>query len=334
MAAAPETAALPPAVCVLGLGLIGGSLARAAAPLLPVSGWSPSSHTQQQAKNAGLQVHQEIEGALAWAERSNALVVLAAPLTAFDGLLRKITRHAPDVLLTDVGSVKGPVLQQVSTIASRARFVGGHPMAGTAESGFGASDVGLFTGARWATCLEPSTSLDDWDAVAGLAVALGALVIPTTATEHDAAVARISHLPHLLALALAQVAENGGPLAMELAAGSFADGTRVAGTRPELILAMCEANREALVDALDDSLGLLGVARGSLASTGALGKAVEGGHRAWQTVQRQRTGSSDRFTLVDPTAQQLVAIGGAGGHLTSLLRAGARRTVAGYRPPA
>ena len=109
---------------------------------------------------------------------------------------------------------------------------------------------------------------------------VGSRVVPAEALAHDQAVARISHLPHLMALALAQVGEHGGALALSLAASSFADATRVAGTRPELIRAMCETNRDALIDAMDDALGIMGVARGSLASTGSLFKIAEAGHLA------------------------------------------------------
>ena len=212
--------------------------------------------------------------------RDDALVVLASPVTTFRSLLREVAQHAPQVRLTDVASVKAAVAEEVSQIAPRARYVGSHPMAGTAASGWAAGDATLFDGAAWVTCLTEDTDLADWSAVAALALAVGSRVVPAEAEAHDAAVARISHLPHVMALALAQVGAQGGALALSLAASSFADGTRVAGTRPELIRAMCETNREALVDALDDALGLMGVARGSLASTGSLLKLAEGGHLA------------------------------------------------------
>jgi prephenate dehydrogenase len=102
-------------------------------------------------------------------------------------------------------------------------------------------------------------------------------------------VARISHLPHLFAAVLAAVGAEGGPLALSLAAGSFADGTRVAGTRPELVLAMCEGNRDALLAAVDDALGRLGAMRGALASTGGLAATVRAGHDGrtrWEAARR------------------------------------------------
>ena len=331
----PSTAAagrpLPAGVCVLGLGLIGGSLLRAADRHLPVSGWSPADATRQQAAAAGYHVHNRLEAALEWADKADSLVVLAAPVTAFDGLLRKITRYSPHVLLTDVGGVKSPVAQQVSAIAPLTKYVGGHPMTGSAKSGFGAGSADLFSGTAWVTCLNSSSLLDAWDAVAGLAIAVGSRVVPCTAADHDRAVARVSQLPHLLALALAQVGAFGGPLALSLAAGSFADGTRVAATRPELIRAMCETNREALVDAFDDALGILGVARGSLASTGSLQKATDGGHQARLTYER-RHDSLSAVELLDPTIDQLVALGTAGGQVVDIRRDGSTRTVVGSAP--
>ena len=153
-------------------------------------------------------------------------------------------------------------------------------MAGTANSGWPAGSPNLFDGAAWVTCLTEESNADDWATVASVALTVGSRVVPAEPQAHDAAVARISHLPHILALALAQVGEQGGALALSLAASSFADATRVAGTRPALIRAMCETNRDALVDALDDALGIIGVARGSLASTGSLAKITQAGHLA------------------------------------------------------
>src|SRR5664279_2683103 len=254
--------ALPSALCVLGLGLIGGSLVRAAGPHLPVFGWSRSEDTRRAAAGDGCDVSDTVEAALTRATETDALVVLASPVTAFPGLLRAIDETAPTVRLTDVAGVKASVEDAVAALAPRTRFIGSHPMAGTTASGWHAGSADLFAGAAWVTCLTDDSAVDDWVLVAALALTVGSRVIPADPSAHDAAVARISHLPHLLALALAQVGQAGGSLALALAASSFADGTRVAGTRPELVRAMCETNREELIGALDDALGLLGVARG------------------------------------------------------------------------
>ncbi|MCX6467224.1 MAG: prephenate dehydrogenase/arogenate dehydrogenase family protein, partial [Pseudonocardiales bacterium] len=139
-----------------------------------------------------------------------------------------------------------------------------HPMAGTSESGWAAGSATLFVDAAWVVAADDGLDLDVWRDVAELAWACGARVVPAAADEHDLAVARISHLPHLLAAVLAAVGAAGDDdLTLSLAAGSFADGTRVAGTRPELVLAMCEGNRDALLSAVDDALGRLGAMRGA-----------------------------------------------------------------------
>lgn len=323
---------LPPALCVVGLGLIGGSLARAAQPLVPVFGWSPSEGTRAAARADDVDVIDSLEAALTRAADQDALVVLASPVTTFRGLLRSINDIAPTVRLTDVASVKGAVQDEVSDLAPRTRYVGSHPMAGTAASGWAAGTADLFAGAAWVTCLTEDTDVDDWATLASLALALGSRVVPADAQAHDQAVARISHLPHLMALALAQVAENGGALALSLAASSFADATRVAGTRPELIRAMCETNRDALIDAMDDALGIMGVARGSLASTGSLFKIAEAGHLARARFDAR----SDQLAEVKldgaDMVDQLLAVGAAGGHVSGIDRSGGELVISAWYP--
>jgi prephenate dehydrogenase len=312
--------ALPSALCVLGLGLVGGSLVRAAGPHLPVFGWSRSEDTRNAAARDGCDVSDTVESALTRAAEADALVVLASPVTAFPSLLRTIDETAPTVRLTDVAGVKAPVEDEVAALAPRTRFIGSHPMAGTAASGWQAGSADLFHGAAWVTCLTDDSAVEDWAPLAALALAVGSRVVPADPSAHDAAVARISHLPHLLALALAQVGQAGGSLALALAASSFADGTRVAGTRPELVRAMCETNREELVGALDDALGLLGVARGSLASTGSLAKIAEGGHLARQAFDHRGEDLRPTTLRGDDLIEQLLAVGAAGGHVSGLGR--------------
>jgi prephenate dehydrogenase len=159
-----------------------------------------------------------------------------------------------------------------------------------------------------------------WAQVAQLALDCGAHVVPAGAADHDAAVARVSHLPHVLAAVLASVGADGGPLAMALAAGSFTDGTRVAASAPELVRAMCEGNRDALLEAVDDALGRLGAARGSLASTGALSATLQAGHRARQIFEaRHRTGDTMNVDLATPDAlRQLREIGRSGGRVVAV----------------
>ena len=205
-------------------------------------------------------------------------------------------------------------------------------MTGTQFSGWDAGRADMFTDRAWVTCPTDDTGPDDWAAVAGLALAVGSRVVPCGAAAHDAAVARISHLPHLLALVLAQAGAAGGDLALSLAAGSFADGTRVAATRPELVRVMCESNRWPLLEAVDDALGILGVARGSLASTGALAKLTEAGHQARMNFEN-RGHTLHPVTLSGPDLiDELLTIGPGGGHVTGITGAGEDLRVDAWYP--
>ncbi|HEX9998851.1 MAG TPA: prephenate dehydrogenase/arogenate dehydrogenase family protein [Actinoplanes sp.] len=223
-------------VAVIGLGLIGGSLLRAlAAAGHRVTGFDADPDSRAAAAAAGCTVAGSVPEAVVGAE----LVALAVPLPVLPLVLDQLAGY--DGLVTDVTSVKGPV-RDLAAKHGLHRFVGGHPMAGKETSGFAASDARLFDGCAWVLCLEPDgTKLGDWLTLAVLCTGLGARVVPMTAAEHDRAVAEVSHVPHLVAAALArQLAGN--PPAATLAAGSFRDGTRVAATRAELIVAMCGGN--------------------------------------------------------------------------------------------
>jgi prephenate dehydrogenase len=279
------------AVCVVGAGLIGGSLMRAAAKAgREVWGAAASGATAAAGRTDGFDVTIDTDVALRRAAQADALVVLAVPLPAVAGVLDRVDAVAPTVRLTDAVSVKVAVADAVAAHAPRARYVGGHPMAGTAESGWAAGVAELFVDAAWVVATDDGLDTDVWADVAELAWACGSRVVPAAVDEHDLAVARISHLPHLMAAVLAATGA-GTPdddLSLALAASSFADGTRVAGTRPELVLAMCEGNRSALLAAVDDALGRLGVMRGALASTGGLAATVNAGYAARQRWRATR----------------------------------------------
>lgn len=263
-------------ICVIGLGLIGGSLLRAAAAAgLTVWGYNRSTLTI----TTGFDVTTDLRAALRRAAETDALVVLAVPMPAIDATLAVVAEHAPGCALTDVVSVKAPMAAAAARHGLALRFVGGHPMAGTARSGWAAADVDLFRGAAWVVATDDQADAEVWMRVARLALACGAFVVPAGSAEHDRAVARISHLPHLLAETLALAGAAGGELALGLAAGSFRDGTRVAGTAPTLVRAMCEANAPALLDALDEAQAVLSMARAALAN-GSTADLVDAGHAA------------------------------------------------------
>ncbi len=305
---------------MLGLGLIGGSIMRATkAAGRDVFGYNRSVEGAHAASADGFDASTDLTQTLTRAADAGALIVLAVPMPALAGMLAHISALAPDCPLTDVTSVKSAVLEEVAAAGLQERFVGGHPMTGTADSGWAAGYAGLFTRAPWVVSVDGHVDPRIWSMVMQLALDCGALVVPAKSDEHDAAAAAISHLPHLLAEALAVTAGE-VPLAFALAAGSFRDGTRVAGTAPDLVRAMCEGNSAQLLPAVDQVLELLGRARESLASHNSLADLIDAGHAA-----RTRYDSfprSDIFTVVigaENWREELAAAGRAGGVIRSAL---------------
>ncbi len=268
-------------VCILGLGLIGGSLLRTLADAgSPAYGYNRSAATVAAAVAAGYEADSDLTAVLTRAADDDAVIVLATPVPALAAMVCAVAEHAPRCLVTDVVSVKEEVARVVARHHPGARYVGGHPMAGTAESGWAATDPALFDGAMWMVGTEDGTDPQDWLAVAALARRAGALVVPAAADAHDRAVAAISHNPHLTAAVTATVGAGESELALRLAAGSFRDGTRVAGTAPELQQAMLEGNAIALLNTLSETIDRLVAARDALRDHGSVEVIVNDGHRA------------------------------------------------------
>lgn len=326
-------------VAVIGLGLIGGSVLRALARSgHRVLGYDADPATRATARTAAArtpsagrwQVASAVRDAVAGAD----LVVLAVPLPAVEGVLDELAVAGYAGLITDVTSVKGQVRDLVERRLRRgdarlAGFVGGHPMAGREVSGFAAADPDLFTGCAWVLCLEPeTTSLDDWLDLADLVTRFGARAVPATADEHDRAVAVISHVPHLLAAALAATAAT-DPLATTLAAGSFRDGTRVAASPPQLIAAMCGGNAAAAGPALDLVRAALDQARAALDAEDPIAAL-----RPWlapgTTARRAWPPSAGEPVTAPAEPDALLRIGRAGGWITSV--SPDRRTVTAVHP--
>lgn len=286
-----------------------------------VFGYNRSIDGVQAAKFDGFDATENVDEALTRAADSKALIVLAVPVPALPIMLGHIRDFAPECPLTDVTSVKAAVLQEVQSFGLLEQFVGGHPMAGTAHSGWAAGNARLFVGAPWVVSVDDHVDADVWTKVMDLALDCGSVVVPARSDEHDAAAATISHLPHLLAEALAVTAGE-VPLAFALAAGSFRDGTRVAATAPDLVRAMCEANADQLLPVLERTLNLLSHARDALAAKNPLTDLVEAGHAA--RVRYDSFSRPEIVTIVvgeDNWRGELAAAGRAGGVIRSALPA-------------
>jgi prephenate dehydrogenase len=307
-------------VCVVGLGLIGGSLMRAAQAAGRVAfGYNRSVEGTEAARFDGYDATSHLGEALGRAADEGALIVLAVPMPALPAMLAQVRDVAPRCPLTDVTSVKRAVQDAVADAGLLDRFVGGHPMTGTAHSGWSAGDADLFAGAPWVIGVDDHVDPDAWTEVMTLALDCRAIVVPARADEHDRAAAAISHLPHVLAEALAATAAA-VPLAFPLAAGSFRDGTRVAATAPELVRAMCEANAGQLLPVLDEALRRLADARTQLAERGSVADLVEAGHAARTRYDTFSRPAIEGTVIGAPGwREELAAAGRAGGVIRSAL---------------
>ncbi len=321
-----------PTVAVLGLGLIGGSLALKLQSLgYDVRGFSRDPDTRRSANEAGISTPDSQDELLAQLP-DDALVVLAAPLEPVLEMLPTVLAqtHA-SVTVTDVVSVKSPLRDVAARTPHAHRFVGAHPMAGTSESGFAAATVDLLDNARWVLTLDPQTEISRWARVAQFVTATSGRITPAPSDAHDRSVAWISHLPHILAETLA-VGSDWQP-ALGLGAGSFRDATRVAATRPELVEAIITGNPH-----LDATLGnyieQLSRAR-ELLRTGDIAGLLADGHQArrrWEQIRDEALDQGQVIVHLDaPDAvERLLAIGATGGYVVSC--SSARATALVFEP--
>ena len=258
-------------VAVLGLGLIGGSVGLAArAAGIRVTGWDPDPDAAAAAlARAAADVVAGTPGeALAGAEAA----FVAAPVDVLVQAVADALHDAPaDCVVSDVGSVKGPV---VEVAGEDERFVGGHPLAGAEAAGAAHARGDLFVGAVWYLTPTRRTSGVLYERLHRLVAAFGARPEAIEPDVHDRRMGAVSHLPHVVANVLVELAarelEGGAP-----AIGpSFRDATRVAGANPRLWAGIYAANRAVLAGQLDAAIAALARARDDLRGGGDL--------RAWQ----------------------------------------------------
>lgn len=235
---------------IVGLGLIGGSLGLDFRQLgHRVIGVSRQSATRELALSRGAADLVSLDLAVL---RTAEVVFVCTPLGVMRATVEQLVRYLqPGAILTDVGSVKAPVVAELAGLWPG--FVGGHPMAGTAETGMAAALFGLFRGNPYAITPIETTPARATAIVTDLAQSLGAEVFQCAPADHDQAVALISHLPVFVSASLIATATADPDLlglAQRLASSGFRDTSRVGGGNPELGRMMAEFNREALLSAL------------------------------------------------------------------------------------
>lgn len=252
-------------VVVLGLGLLGGSVARAAKET-GAAGRVVGATRRRHVLEAALE--QGIVDAVGTPEETVGdadLVLLATPVFAMAETVRKVAPHLREgALVTDVGSVKAVLHETLPGLLPRGvRYIGSHPMAGGHERGFEYSRVDLFRGA--ACIVTETAATPERDRLCDFWRALGARVVIRDPAEHDVEVAWMSHVPHVLAYAFADSLGGAPAAAREVAGAGFRDFTRIARSEPEMWGDVLTANRKALS-------GPLRAAREALAG---IGRAIE-----------------------------------------------------------
>jgi prephenate dehydrogenase len=235
-------------LAVIGPGLLGGSLALAArrAGGFHVSLWARRSEAVEELRE--LNVADVASANLLTVVEGADVVVLCVPVGAMEALAQQIAPVLQkDALVTDVGSVKAPVVAKLGPIfRGSAQFVGSHPMAGSEQTGVRAARADLFDDAVCIVTPENDSSPEAVRRISEFWQKMGCRVREISPDAHDEAVAAVSHLPHLAAAALVNAVSEAYPEAFDFAGPGFRDTTRVASGPPEMWTEILSSNRRAV----------------------------------------------------------------------------------------
>jgi prephenate dehydrogenase len=289
-------------IAVVGTGLMGGSIGLALAALgHEVVGFDRDPDRLERAVELGAIGSAATD--LASVAAGVDIAFVALPVGAIpDAVVQLLEAGVP--LVTDVGSVKGPVVDAVTVRCPdrAARFIGGHPMAGSEQEGIDGARADVFVGAAWVLTPTPATVEESYTTLRALLRGMQAEVVAVTPNDHDVLVSFVSHVPQLAATTLMDVAtthqaQHGALL--RLAAGGFRDMTRIAASHPAIWLDILTSNRDAVLDALDAYLAGLQHARDLIAS---------GDRDALETLLGRARAARSNLPIGIPMATKLVEL--------------------------
>lgn len=269
-------------IAVLGVGLIGGSVALAARERYGarVAGWDPDGTVA--ARGLELGVLDEVAESIERAAEGADLIVCAAPVAELPRLCAAALEASDaECIVTDVGSTKREVVAACAELEGRERFVGGHPLAGAETAGVENARPGLFEGAAWYLTPTSGSGGITYDRLQRFVARIGARPQAIDAESHDRVMASVSHVPHVLANAL--VADAAAALTRESerlpeVGRSFRDTTRVAGANPAIWADIFTANADAVADGVESVAARLAAAAELIRSRDR--DAIAGWHRA------------------------------------------------------
>ncbi|MBN1192960.1 MAG: prephenate dehydrogenase/arogenate dehydrogenase family protein [Coriobacteriia bacterium] len=267
---------------VVGFGLIGGSIAaaaRRASAGVRIRAVDDDADTLEYVLSSGMADEAlSADAALAagwFVDVETDLIVLGTPVAGTVEWLRRLAYEGYTGIVTDVASTKTAVVEAARRAGRGYRFVGGHPMAGSERSGVEAASETLFDGAYYILTPSEDTDMGAYRLVHAFAASLGARVVSVDAAAHDEAVAIVSHVPHVAAAALVELAriraEEAGADLLRLAAGGFKDMTRIAAGSPELWTGICLDNAASVVAGIRGLERVLGEFRESVEAGDAEG---------------------------------------------------------------
>lgn len=328
----------PARIGVVGAGLIGGSIIKAAARAAGAGAGAVvvcdrDATTRDQLADAGFTVV-DTPADLA---RSVEVAIAAVPPAVTPRVVAEMLDASGTVIVSDAASVKESVWDAVAARvepAALARFVPGHPLSGRESRGWAHADPEVLAGAMWALCpsegrTDPAATLRVIDTITRV---MGARVLTLGAGQHDIVLAHTSHMPHVVASALmATVVRDAPALRMRLSGGALRDTTRVAAANPELWTEILRDNGPNVVRALDAVIEELGRLR-DMAAEGRwddLGVAWREGAHARETLDRVRWSGHARSAEVDcaPTVEALLDIGRGGALILRVVRTVPRLTL-------
>jgi prephenate dehydrogenase len=240
---------------IYGPGLLGGSLALALQDRMPevkLRFWARREQARESIKSRGIEAEFFTDPMAAAAGAS--LIILCTPVETMPDLARQIAQVTleADCLVTDVGSVKASVVNSLTPILG-SRFVGSHPMAGSEKTGIQAARADLFQNAACLLTPTAQTQASYLQRLRDFWTTLGCRLLEFSPEEHDEKVARISHLPHMMATVTTLAALRSDPSAVACVAGGFRDTTRVAAGDPSLWTGIAAGNRAALTTLLHEA---------------------------------------------------------------------------------
>lgn len=242
-------------VTIIGLGLIGGSLAKAMREKLEMR---DITAVDRDSSALGLALEQGVIGkGLVTPDETvygSDIIFICTPVGQIPAYIDELAPKVKDTcIITDAGSTKGAIISHVERLPHSFRFVGGHPMAGTEKSGYQNSLPHLFENAYYILTPARGASGESVKTLSSLVEAIGAIPVVMTAEEHDMAVAGISHLPHVAAAALVNTVrdiDNDTGRLQTLSAGGFRDITRIASSSPGMWENIALSNRDHLLEVL------------------------------------------------------------------------------------